>query len=102
MAAQATSDFDPAAREVQEAAAEAERADDAMTQSCVYGWAAIFGAVRRDGPLTGLNARRLLKLVADTGAAHLGAGGGAIRALVTINVGRRTVLRQPAAGRVRR
>jgi hypothetical protein len=38
-----------------------------MTQGYVYGWAATFGAVRRDGPLTGLNARRLLKLVAYTG-----------------------------------
>ena len=55
------------ARDAQEAAAEAERADDAMTQGYVYGWTAILGAVRRDVPLTGLNARRLLKLVADTG-----------------------------------
>ena len=62
-----TSDFDAAARDAQEAAAEAERADDAMTQGYVYGWAATFGAVRRDVPQTGLNARRLLKLVADTG-----------------------------------
>jgi hypothetical protein len=62
-----TSDFDAAARDAQEAAAEAERADDAMTQGYVYGWAASFGAVRRDVPQTGLNARRLLKLVADTG-----------------------------------
>jgi predicted ATPase len=62
-----TSDFDAAARNAQEAAAEAERADDAMTQGYVYGWAASFGAVRRDVPQTGLNARRLLKLVADTG-----------------------------------
>jgi hypothetical protein len=38
-----------------------------MTQGFVCGWAATFGAVRRDVPLTGLNARRLLKLVADTG-----------------------------------
>jgi hypothetical protein len=55
------------ARDAQEAAAEAERADDAMTQGFVCGWAATFGAVRRDVPLTGLNSRRLLKLVADTG-----------------------------------
>ena len=55
------------ARDAQEAAAEAERADDAMTRGFVCGWAATFGAVRRDVPLTGLNARRLLKLVADTG-----------------------------------
>ena len=67
LAAWVTSDFDAAARDAQEAAAEAERADDAMTQGYVYGWAAIFGAVRRDVPLTGLNSRRLLKLVADTG-----------------------------------
>jgi predicted ATPase len=67
LAAWFTSDFDAAARDAQEAAAEAERADDAMTQGYVYGWAAIFGAVRRDVSLTGLNARRLLKLVADTG-----------------------------------
>ena len=62
-----TSDFDAAARDAQEAAAEAERADDAMTQGFVCGWAATFAAVRRDVPLTGLNASRLLKLVADTG-----------------------------------
>ena len=62
-----TSDFVAAARDAQEAAAEAERADDAMTQGFVCGWAATFGAVRRDVLLTGLNARRLLKLVADTG-----------------------------------
>jgi hypothetical protein len=67
LAAWFTSDFDAAARDAQEAAADAERADDAMTQGYVYGWAAIFGAVRRDVSLTGLNARRLLKLVADTG-----------------------------------
>jgi len=67
LAAWVTSDFDAAARDAQEAAAEAEHADDAMTQGYVYGWAATFGAVRRDVPLTGLNARRLLKLVADTG-----------------------------------
>jgi class 3 adenylate cyclase/predicted ATPase len=67
MAAWVTSDFVAAARDAQEAAAEAERADDAMTQGFVCGWAATFGAVRRDVLLTGLNARRLLKLVADTG-----------------------------------
>jgi hypothetical protein len=67
LAAWVTSDFDAAARDAQEAAAEAERADDAMTQGFVCGWAATFGAVRRDVPLTGLNARRLLKLAADTG-----------------------------------
>jgi len=67
IAAWAAADFDSAARDAQEAAAEAERADDAMTQGYVYGWAATFGAVRRDVPLTGLNARCLLKLVADTG-----------------------------------
>jgi hypothetical protein len=38
-----------------------------MTRGYVYGWAATFGAVRRDVLLTGLNARRLLKLVADAG-----------------------------------
>ena len=67
IAAWMTSDFGSAARDEQEAVAEAERADDAMTQGYVYGWAATFGAVRRDVPLTCLNARRLLKLVADTG-----------------------------------
>ena len=67
LAAWVTSDFDAAARDAWEAAAEAERADDAMTQGYVYGWAATFGAVRRDVALTGLNAHHLLKLVADTG-----------------------------------
>jgi hypothetical protein len=67
MAAWATSDFERAARDAQEAAAEAERADDGMTRGYVYGWAATFGGVRRDVPVTALNARRLLKLVADTG-----------------------------------
>jgi hypothetical protein len=67
LAAWVTSDFDAAARDAREAAAEAERADDAMTQGYVYGWAAIFGAVRRDVALTGLNAHRLLNVVADTG-----------------------------------
>jgi ABC transporter substrate binding protein len=66
-AAWVTSDFDLAARDVQEAEAEAQRADDAMTQGFVYGWAAFFAAIRRDVPLTGLNSRRLLKVVADTG-----------------------------------
>jgi hypothetical protein len=61
------SDFDLAARDAQEAEAEAERADDAMTRGYVYGWAATFGAMRRNVPLTGLSARHLLKLVADTG-----------------------------------
>ena len=65
-AAWATSDFNLAARDAQEAAAGAERAD-AMTRGYVLGWAAILGAVRRDVPLTSLNASRLLKLVADTG-----------------------------------
>ena len=65
-AAWATSDFNQAARDAQEAAAGAERAD-AMTRGYVLGWAAILGAVRRDVPLTSLNASRLLKLVADTG-----------------------------------
>jgi class 3 adenylate cyclase/predicted ATPase len=67
LAAWTTSDFDQAARDVQEAAAEAERADDAMTQGYIYGWTAIFGAVRRNVPLTSFGARHLLKLVADTG-----------------------------------
>jgi hypothetical protein len=67
MAAWITSDFDAAARDAKEAAAEAERAGDAMTLGYVYGWAAILGAVRRDVSATALNARRLLKLVADTG-----------------------------------
>ncbi|HYC25121.1 MAG TPA: hypothetical protein VEC58_03695, partial [Roseiarcus sp.] len=67
MAAWATSDFDLAARDAQEAEAEAERADDAMTRCYVYGWAATFGAMCRNAPLTGLNAQRLLKVVADTG-----------------------------------
>jgi len=40
LAAWVTSDFDAAARDAQEAAAEAERADDAMTQGFVCGWAA--------------------------------------------------------------
>jgi hypothetical protein len=61
-----TSDFDLAGRDSLEAGAAAERAD-AMTQGYVYGWGATFGAVRRYVPLTGLNARRLLKLVAYTG-----------------------------------
>jgi tetratricopeptide (TPR) repeat protein len=65
-AAWATSDFNLAARDAQEAAARAERAD-AMTRGYVLGWAAILGAVRRDVPLTSLNASRLLNLVADTG-----------------------------------
>jgi class 3 adenylate cyclase/tetratricopeptide (TPR) repeat protein len=67
MTAWITSDFGAAAREAEAAAADAERAADAMTQGYVYGWAAIFGAVRRDVPTTGFNARRLLKLVAHTG-----------------------------------
>jgi hypothetical protein len=67
IASWATSDFDAAPCDVQEATAQAERADDAMTRGYVYGWAATFGAVRRDVLLSGLNARRLLKLVADTG-----------------------------------
>jgi hypothetical protein len=37
MAAWATSDFERAARDAQEAAAEAERADDGMTRGYVYG-----------------------------------------------------------------
>jgi hypothetical protein len=65
-AAWATSDFNLAARDAQEAAEEAERAD-AMTRGYVLGWTVILGAVRRDVPLTRLNARSLLKLVADTG-----------------------------------
>jgi hypothetical protein len=48
LAAWVTSDFDAAALDALEAAAEAERADDAMTRGFVCGWAAIFGAVRRD------------------------------------------------------
>jgi hypothetical protein len=67
LAAWTMSDFDLAARDAQEAEAEAERADDAMTRGYVYGWAATFGAMRRNVPLTGLSARHLLKLVADTG-----------------------------------
>jgi hypothetical protein len=67
MAAWVTSEFDQAAKDAEEATAEAERAADAMTQGYVYGWAAILGAVRRDARQTSLNARRLLKLVADTG-----------------------------------
>jgi predicted ATPase len=67
MAAWVTSDFDATARDADEAAAQAERADDAMTQGYVYGWAAFFAAIRRDVPLTRLNSLRLLKLVADTG-----------------------------------
>jgi predicted ATPase len=62
-----TSEFDQAAKDVEEATAEAERAGDVMTQGYVYGWAATFGATRRDVPQTGLHARRLCKLVADTG-----------------------------------
>ena len=60
-------DFDQAARDADRAAAEAERADEAMTQGYVYGWAAVLGALRRDVPFTKVNARRLLKLVTDTG-----------------------------------
>jgi class 3 adenylate cyclase/predicted ATPase len=67
IAAWITSDFDAAARDVKEAAAEAERATDAMTQGYVYGWAMIFGAMRRDLSATAHNARRLRKLAADTG-----------------------------------
>jgi hypothetical protein len=62
-----TSGFDQAAKDAEEATAEAERAADAMTQGYVYGWAATLGAVRRDAPRAGFNARRLLKIVADTG-----------------------------------
>jgi predicted ATPase len=67
IAAWVTSEFDQAAKDAEEATAEAGRAADAMTQGYVYGWAATFGATRRDAPQTGLNARRLRKLVADTG-----------------------------------
>jgi class 3 adenylate cyclase/predicted ATPase len=67
IAAWITSDFDAAARDAKEAAAAAERATDAMTQGYVYGWAVIFGAMRRDVSATAHNARRLLKLAADTG-----------------------------------
>jgi hypothetical protein len=84
-----TSDFDLAGRDSHEAGAAAERAD-AMTQGYVYGWGATFGAVRRYVPLTGLNARRLLKLVAYTGLRTWAPS--AERVLVTINVGRQTIL----------
>jgi class 3 adenylate cyclase/predicted ATPase len=67
LAAWVISDFDLAGRDVEEAAAEAERADEAMTQGYIYGWTATLGAVRRDVQLTGPSARHLLKLVADTG-----------------------------------
>ena len=67
IAAWVMSEFDQAAKDADEAAAEAERADDAMTRGYVYGWAATFGAVCRDVVLTGRNASHLLKLVADTG-----------------------------------
>jgi predicted ATPase len=67
IAASVTSEFEEAAKDAEEATAEAERAADAMTQGYVYGWTAALGAVRRDAPQTGFNARRLLQLVADTG-----------------------------------
>ena len=67
VAAWVTSDFDAAARYAQEAVAEAEGADDAMTKGYVYGWAVLLAAIRRDVPLTGFNSRHLLNVVADTG-----------------------------------
>jgi hypothetical protein len=67
IAAWVMSEFEQAAKDAEEATAEAERAADAMTQGYVYGWAATLGAIRRDALQTGLNARRLLKLVAHTG-----------------------------------
>jgi predicted ATPase len=67
VAAWVTSDFDAAARYAQEAVAEAEGADDAMTKGYVYGWAVLLAAIRRDVTLTGFNSRRLLNVVADTG-----------------------------------
>jgi class 3 adenylate cyclase/predicted ATPase len=67
MAAWVTSDFDAAARDAQEAVAEAEGADDAMTKGYVYGWAVILAAIRRDVALTGFNSRHLRNVVADTG-----------------------------------
>jgi predicted ATPase len=59
--------FDQAVKDTDEARSAAERAADAMTQGYVYGWAATFGAVRRDVALTGFNSRHLLNVVADTG-----------------------------------
>jgi len=67
VAAWVTSDFDAAARYAQDAVAEAEGADDAMTKGYVYGWAVLLAAICRDVPLTGFNSRRLLNVVADTG-----------------------------------
>ena len=67
VAAWMTSDLDAAARDAQDAVAEAEGADDAMTKGYVYGWAVLLAAIRRDVPLTGFNSRRLLNVVADTG-----------------------------------
>jgi class 3 adenylate cyclase/predicted ATPase len=67
VAAWVTSDFDAAARYAQEAVAEAEGADDAMTKGYVYGWAVLLAAIRRDVPLTGFNSRHLLNVVAGTG-----------------------------------
>jgi class 3 adenylate cyclase/predicted ATPase len=67
VAAWVTSDFDAAARYAQEAAAEADDANAAMTKGYVYGWAVLLAAIRRDVQLTGFNSRRLLNVVADTG-----------------------------------
>jgi class 3 adenylate cyclase/predicted ATPase len=67
MAAWVTSDFDAAARDAQEAVAEAEGADDAMTKGYVYGWAVILAAIRRDVALTAFSSHHLLNVVADTG-----------------------------------
>ena len=67
MAAWVTSDFNSAARDAQEAVAEAEGADDAMTKGYVYGWAVILAAIRRDVALTAFSSHHLLNVVADTG-----------------------------------
>ena len=99
IAAWVMSDFDLAARDAAGATAAAERAGDAMTQGYVYGWAATFGAVRRDVAADRSQREPAAQACGGHWLAHLGAGGGAIRALVTLTVERRTVLGRRAARR---
>ena len=99
IAAWVMSEFDQAAKDADEATAEAERADDAMTRGYVYGWAATFGAVCRDVALTGRNATSSAQAVADTGLRTWAPAAQQFERWSKINVGRRHVFGRRAARR---
>jgi hypothetical protein len=65
LAAFVTLDPERAASEARRAVAAAERIGDAASQSYVYGWKAIFEAVRRNAAEASADARRVLAITAD-------------------------------------